>query len=75
MMPCQDLIVQKLRDSLPRFREFLRSEQSQRWETERREKDAFFDRHFRTEAALKGSWQFDGFLCCDSYRGSAPQST
>lgn len=38
--------------SSPGFREFLQSEQGQRWEIERREKDAFFDKHFRTEAAL-----------------------
>lgn len=52
MTPSQDPIVQKLQGILPRFREFLQSEQGQRWEMERREKDAFFDKHFRTEAAL-----------------------
>ncbi len=32
MTPSQDPIVQKLRGVLARFREFLQSEQGQRWE-------------------------------------------
>lgn len=86
MTPSQDPIVQKLRGVLPRFHEFLQSEQGQRWERERREKDAFFDKYFRTEAALNALeegtlrelirrlWAFEGWTNKDYLLGEMLKS-